>query len=122
MLFTTVPFQRLAASQCIELYRLRWQIELLFKRWKSLCGFDRMPNHRPDTILSWLYAKILAALLLERLASQQSEVSPPIPRGRRQERHRAPAMEVDPTVLAPLRRRAIADHTLSRAHQHQAHH
>lgn len=122
MLFTTVPFQRLAASQCIELYRLRWQIELLFKRWKSLCGFDRMPNHRPDTILSWLYAKILAALLLERLASQKSEVSPPIPTGRRQKRHRAPAMEVDPTVLAPLRRRAIADHTLSRAHQHQAHH
>ena len=122
VLFTTVPVQRLTASQCIELYRLRWQIELLFKRWKSLCGFDRMPNHRPDTILSWLYAKILAALLLERLASQQSEVSPPIHRARRKERDRAPAMEVDTCVLAPLRGRAIADHALRCAPQHRTHH
>lgn len=122
VLFTTVPAQRLAASQCIELYRLRWQIELLFKRWKSLCGFDRMPNHRPDTILSWLYAKILAALLLERLASQQSEVSPPIHRERLQESARASAVEVDSSVLAPLRRRDIAHHALCGPHQHQAHH
>jgi len=122
ILFTTAPFQRLVASQCIELYRLRWQIELLFKRWKSICGFDRMPNHRPDTILSWLYAKILAALLLERLASQQSEVSPPIRRRARQARHRAPTMEADPPVLAPFRRCATPDNSLGRAHQHQAHH
>lgn len=76
ILFTTVPLQRLAAAQCIELYRLRWQIELLFKRWKSICGIDKMPNYRPDTILSWLYAKLLAALLLERLASKKAERPP----------------------------------------------
>ncbi len=38
---------------------LRWQIELQFKRWKSLCGFDRLPNYRDDTIVAWLYAKVL---------------------------------------------------------------
>jgi hypothetical protein len=69
MLFTTVPSSRLSASRCTEAYRLRWQIELQWKRWKSLCHFDRLPNYRDDTILSWLTAKVLLGLLLERIAS-----------------------------------------------------
>jgi len=73
---TTAPAARLSASRCIELYRLRWQIELLFKRWKSLLGFDRIPNYREDAIRAWLYGKLLAAMLLERLASPEGEFSP----------------------------------------------
>ncbi len=76
LLITTAPSARLSAARCIELYRLRWQIELLFKRWKSLLGFDRIPNYRHDAIRAWLYGKILAALLLERLASQDGEFPP----------------------------------------------
>jgi hypothetical protein len=79
VLFTTTPRDRLSAQQCIELYRLRWQIELQFKRWKSICGFDRMPNFRADTIESWLYAKILAAVLLEKLASLHSASAATVP-------------------------------------------
>jgi hypothetical protein len=66
VLFTT---SRLTAFDCIELYRLRWQIELQFKRWKSLCGFDRLPNYRGDTILAWIYLKIILGIILERIAS-----------------------------------------------------
>jgi hypothetical protein len=73
---TTAPRERLSAARCIELYRLRWQIELLFKRWKSLLGFDRIPNYRDDAIRSWLYGKVLAAMLLERLASHDGAFSP----------------------------------------------
>jgi Transposase DDE domain len=69
MLFTTVPSSRLSASRCVEAYRLRWQIELQWKRWKSLCHFDRLPNYRDDTIRSWLTAKVLLGLLLERVGS-----------------------------------------------------
>jgi hypothetical protein len=75
-LITTVPRARLSAARVIELYRLRWQIELLFKRWKSLLGFDRIPNYRPDAIRAWLYGKLLAAMILERLASPDGEFSP----------------------------------------------
>jgi Transposase DDE domain len=75
VLFTTVPKSRLDTTRCLELYRLRWQVELLFKRWKSLCGFDRLPNYLDETILAWLYAKVLLALLMERMAS--SALSPP---------------------------------------------
>jgi hypothetical protein len=69
ILFTTAPVTRLSAARCIEAYRLRWQIELLFKRWKSLCHFDRLPNYRDDTIQSWLTAKVLLGLLLDRIGA-----------------------------------------------------
>jgi hypothetical protein len=69
VLFTTVPSTRLSAARCIEAYRLRWQVELQFKRWKSLCHFDRLPNYRDDTILSWLTAKVLLGLVLDRIGS-----------------------------------------------------
>jgi hypothetical protein len=77
VLFTTVPAARMDAEMCIALYRLRWQVELAFKRWKSLCHFDRLPNYRDDTILSWLYAKLLLALLMHRMASGASALFPP---------------------------------------------
>jgi hypothetical protein len=79
VLFTTVPAERMSPTMCLELYRLRWQVELAFKRWKSLCHFDRLPNYRDDTILAWLYAKLLLALIMHRLASGASALFPPEP-------------------------------------------
>jgi Transposase DDE domain len=35
ILVTSVPVEHLAAAEAVVLYRARWQIELLFKRWKS---------------------------------------------------------------------------------------
>jgi hypothetical protein len=78
ILFTTVPRARMSASRCLKAYRLRWQIELQFKRWKSLCGFDRLPNYRDDTIVAWLYAKVLIGILLDRMSSIRGELSPPV--------------------------------------------
>ena len=78
ILFTTTPRDRLSATKCLEAYRLRWQIELQFKRWKSLCGFDRLPNYRDDTIVAWLYAKVLLGILLDRMGGLRDELSPPV--------------------------------------------
>ena len=77
LLFTTAEHARLDADRCLRGYRLRWQIELQFKRWKSLCGFDMLPNQRDDTTLAWIYAKVLLGLLLDRMASIPTELSPP---------------------------------------------
>lgn len=76
VLFTTVPASRLTAPQLIELYRLRWQIELGFKRDKSIAGLDRLPNFRDDTIQSWIAAKMLGVQLARRLA-EPAEPFPP---------------------------------------------
>jgi hypothetical protein len=78
VVFTTVPPSRMSTAMCLGLYRLRWQVELAFKRWKSLCHFDRLPNYRDDTILSWLYAKLLLALLMHRMSSGASALFPPV--------------------------------------------
>lgn len=78
-LFTTAPAARLSAARCVEAYRLRWQIELQFKRWKSLCHFDRLPNYRDDTIRSWLSVKVLLGLILDKIGSAAAELSPPEP-------------------------------------------
>lgn len=69
ILFTTAPASRMSPARCMDAYQLRWQIELQFKRWKSLCHFDRLPNYRDDTMQAWLTAKLLLGLLLDRLAS-----------------------------------------------------
>jgi hypothetical protein len=97
ILFTTVPRDRMSASRCLEAYRLRWQIELQFKRWKSLCSFDRLPNYRDDTIVAWLYAKVLLGILLDRMGSIRDELSPPV--------HLAP---IERAPRRPRRRRAVA--------------
>ncbi|MEP7119469.1 MAG: transposase [Byssovorax sp.] len=77
VLLTTADARRMPTERCLRAYRLRWQVELLYKRWKSLGGLDRVPNKRRDTLVSWLYVKLLLALLIERLGSAEAEPFPP---------------------------------------------
>jgi len=58
VVFTTVSRDRLGLHLILQLYGLRWQVELEFKRDKSITGLDRLPNFRRDTIESWIYAKL----------------------------------------------------------------
>jgi Transposase DDE domain len=106
MLFTTVPRERMSAAMCLQAYRLRWQIELQFKRWKSLCGFDRLPNYRDDTIVAWLYAKVLLGLVLDRMASG-NELSPPV--------------QLEPIAKTPRRPRRVRRGADARAGAVEAH-
>jgi hypothetical protein len=63
VVFTTVPTERLSALDVLELFRLRWQVELQIKRDKSLGDLDTQPNFRDDTIASWICGKLLAQAL-----------------------------------------------------------
>lgn len=113
LLFTTAPAKRLADTQLIEAYRLRWQVELLFKRWKSLCHLDKLPNYRKDTLVSWLTGKLLLLLCAERLAQPASRgLSPPIDSASRTsqvlDRVRAAAVETHFDHLAGDDRRACS--------------
>jgi hypothetical protein len=53
------------ASEVLALYRLRWQIELAFKRLKSLLHIDKLPAKTERGGLSWLYAHLILALAVE---------------------------------------------------------
>ena len=58
------------AAEILELYRYRWQIELFFKRAKSLLQLGNLPNKKEENILAWLDGKMLCALLVELIQSK----------------------------------------------------
>jgi hypothetical protein len=66
----------LTPEQVLELYRARWQVELSFKRLKSLFDMGSAPNRDPNAVRSWIYAKLLAVLLIERLGEASRLFSP----------------------------------------------
>lgn len=57
-------------------YRLRWQIELVFKRLKSLLDLDALPSRQGPTAKSWMLAKFLAAAVAQRLVEPSGALSP----------------------------------------------
>ena len=57
-------------ERIMELYRTRWQIELLFKRFKSLFNYDEMPSKKESAVKSWFYGKLLLAAICEALVNQ----------------------------------------------------
>jgi len=76
VVFTTVPSSRLNTAQVLELYRLRWQVELFIKRDKSIGDLDELPNFKPETIYSWICAKTLLLLIARKIASSQVAIPP----------------------------------------------
>jgi hypothetical protein len=65
--FTTLPAETLTTAQVLEFYRGRWQIELVFKRLKSLLEFGHLPKREDRTSQAWLQGKLLTAFLLQAL-------------------------------------------------------
>lgn len=72
----TSGLDELTPEQVLELYRARWQIELGFKRLKSLFDVGSAPNRDPAAVRSWIYGKLLAVLLIERLGEESRLFSP----------------------------------------------
>jgi transposase len=64
ILVTSLP-DSISAESVLSVYRYRWQIELYFKRLKSLMAFGEVPKKKPKNIETWLNGKMLAALLIE---------------------------------------------------------
>jgi IS4 transposase len=60
---TNLPADKFTIEEISVLYRVRWQVELLFKRWKSLVGLSRSRGHRAYRVLCETYAKMLGCLV-----------------------------------------------------------
>lgn len=63
VLITNVPTEKLSIPEAWELYCTRWQIELLFKRWKSLGQIQVSTKWKAERVLCELYAKLLGMLV-----------------------------------------------------------
>ena len=55
----------ISTEQILSVYRLRWQVEIYFKRLKSILDFGELPKKKPENSLSWLNGKLMVALLIE---------------------------------------------------------
>ena len=75
LVLTSLPVE-FSANEVLQLYRCRWQIELTFKRLKSLLGAGHVPKADDQSARAWMQAKILTALLLERLLIEAKIFSP----------------------------------------------
>jgi hypothetical protein len=73
---TSLPASRIRAVDALALYRFRWQIELAFKRLKSLLHLDVLLAYDERLAQTTLYAKLLAALLLDDLTTKFVDFSP----------------------------------------------
>ncbi|MGL5087913.1 MAG: transposase, partial [Cetobacterium sp.] len=53
-----------SSSEIIELYKMRWQIELLFKIFKSDFKIDKIKNLKTERVEAHIYATLIRILLL----------------------------------------------------------
>ena len=47
------------------MYAVRWQIELIFKVWKSQRALDRVAGRRRERILTEIYAKLIGVVVTQ---------------------------------------------------------
>jgi hypothetical protein len=76
LVFTTLPNPDASVEQVLEAYRLRWQVELTFKRLKSIAQIGHVPKHDDQSSRAWLYGKLFVDLLSQRLARVGKTISP----------------------------------------------
>ena len=73
---TSLPTDAFSSAQVLELYRLRWQVELAFKRLKSIMQLGQRPKTDPESCRAWLYGKMLYALLCYAIVDKGRSFSP----------------------------------------------
>lgn len=83
MLVTSLPANGFPTCDVLAIYRFRWQIELAFKRMKSLAGLDELAAKDPALAQAWIYARLIAFLIAEQVAGQVPD-SPPSGPGKSQ--------------------------------------
>jgi len=68
ILATSLPAADFPATEVLAAYRLRWQIELAFKRLKSLLKIGEIRTRTEAGTQCWLYAHLIVALLCDDLS------------------------------------------------------
>lgn len=68
IVITNVPYEQLSLPEAMALLKIRWQIELLFKIWKSHGRVDEWRTKKPARILCEIYAKLIGLVFQQWLA------------------------------------------------------
>ena len=101
-ILTTVPESVIDDASVMALYRIRWQVELLFKRLKSLLWLDMLPSpHKGPTAMSWIAGRLLVAALAEAMNDMANHSLPVIEPGFDQELNTEIDSDADPNFKQP---------------------
>ena len=76
IVLTNLPEHLAEAKLVLELYRGRWQVELGFKRLKTLLELGHLPKKKGESSIAWMQGKILCAIIIERLLCEARSISP----------------------------------------------
>lgn len=76
IVFSNYPEECFSDHELLEWYRSRWQVELVFKRFKSIAHIGHLPKYSDDSSKAWLYGKLFVALLTTKLIAYASSISP----------------------------------------------
>lgn len=76
IVFTTFPEEEFPPKDVLEWYRIRWQIELVFKRFKQIAQLGHLPKQDDESAQAWLYGKLFIALVTEKLIDYAASISP----------------------------------------------
>lgn len=75
ILATSLP-DFIPALNVLELYRGRWQVELAFKRLKSIMGLGHLPKEDEESSKAWLHGKLLVSCLAQAIVDEGRFFSP----------------------------------------------
>jgi len=73
--FTTLD-RRFSSATILEMYRARWQIELAFKRLKSIMGLGHLKKTDMEAAKAWIHGKVLVAFLIQAMIAAGEVFSP----------------------------------------------
>lgn len=72
LVLTSLPLKRLDTKTAAALYRVRWQIELVIKRLKSLLDVDKLRAFKNSPLAElYLHGKLLYATILEKISNKR---------------------------------------------------
>lgn len=66
----------ISAASVLELYRLRWQIEIKFKTLKSIIHLGNVPVRSSELLNVYVLAKLLVAVLIDQFIEKAESFSP----------------------------------------------
>jgi Transposase DDE domain len=75
LLLTNASAEQLPTSTVLEVYRVRWQVELVFKLFKSDAKLETTNAREKNRVKCELYAKFIAALLFNRICHLAEELA-----------------------------------------------
>ena len=68
LFITSAPEELISIETAWQAYTLRWQIELTFKVWKSICKIDKVKRVKKERLECYIWAKLLIIMLCWRVA------------------------------------------------------